>query len=218
MLEDLRRVAALFGARSITQARYDGKEDKRIRGRFASRTISRKLGGWHIALERAGLEQNRTPMNVPDESLFKNLMDVWINLGRQPAISEMEKPRSRYSGTTYENRFHGWRNALEAFVSFVNSAEGISGNNEGTEQIQSQYTDAGPRNPGRKLILQVVMRDNGICQICKRAFTENGPDYHIDHIIPWIKGGPTVLSNLQLLCSKCNLLKGDLDLKNSTEE
>ena len=31
---------------------------------------------------------------------------------------------------------------------------------------------------------------------------------HIDHIIPVAKGGKTVPSNLQVLCSKCNGNKG----------
>ncbi|MBI5847426.1 MAG: HNH endonuclease [Nitrospirae bacterium] len=37
-----------------------------------------------------------------------------------------------------------------------------------------------------------------------------GVELHVDHIIAWSKGGETVLSNLQTLCSKCNLGKSNL--------
>ena len=33
---------------------------------------------------------------------------------------------------------------------------------------------------------------------------------HVDHILPWSKGGETVEENLQTLCSVCNIGKSDL--------
>jgi 5-methylcytosine-specific restriction endonuclease McrA len=33
---------------------------------------------------------------------------------------------------------------------------------------------------------------------------------HIDHIVPWSKGGETALENLETLCSECNLGKSNL--------
>jgi 5-methylcytosine-specific restriction endonuclease McrA len=38
---------------------------------------------------------------------------------------------------------------------------------------------------------------------------EQGVVLHVDHIIPWSKGGQTVDENLQTLCDRCNLGKSD---------
>ncbi len=34
-------------------------------------------------------------------------------------------------------------------------------------------------------------------------------ELHVDHIIPWSKGGETEEGNLEAKCSKCNLGKGN---------
>lgn len=43
------------------------------------------------------------------------------------------------------------------------------------------------------------------CAECKKSL-KNG--YHVDHIIPLVKGGSNWPSNLQLLCASCNCTKG----------
>ena len=48
-----------------------------------------------------------------------------------------------------------------------------------------------------------MIRDNYTCQICGK-YMPDGVGLHIDHIIPVSKGGKSVESNLQVLCSKCN--------------
>ena len=44
-----------------------------------------------------------------------------------------------------------------------------------------------------------------ICPICNKEF--NFDQFEVDHIIPWSKGGKTILDNAQLLCKKCNTEK-----------
>ncbi len=54
-----------------------------------------------------------------------------------------------------------------------------------------------------KLKLTVKERDNYTCQNCGKYMPDE-VGLQIDHIKPINKGGKTILSNLQVLCSKCN--------------
>ena len=59
----------------------------------------------------------------------------------------------------------------------------------------------------RKLRYQVLSRDKSTCQLCGKV-AGDGVDLHVDHILPWSKGGKDELDNLRTLCSACNLGKG----------
>ena len=61
-----------------------------------------------------------------------------------------------------------------------------------------------------KLRYQVLKRDNFKCCACGASpAKDSAVELHIDHIIPWSRGGETTLGNLQSLCSKCNIGKSD---------
>jgi len=47
-----------------------------------------------------------------------------------------------------------------------------------------------------------------VCKMCHREFS-NLDDLEVDHIIPVSVGGPEILDNLQLLCTKDNRKKGN---------
>lgn len=74
---------------------------------------------------------------------------------------------------------------------------------------RKQYNSKNQRKLMTKdLRLQVKLRDNYTCQCCGKHMPDE-VGLHIDHIIPVTKGGKSVLSNLQVLCDKCNLKKGN---------
>lgn len=67
------------------------------------------------------------------------------------------------------------------------------------------------RSIGPRLRFQIFKRDNYRCCICGASpKIKDDIVLHVDHIIPWSKGGETLESNLQTLCSSCNLGKGNI--------
>lgn len=60
----------------------------------------------------------------------------------------------------------------------------------------------------KKMMVKVYGKD---CKYCSK--TLNYRTMVCDHIIPVIKGGPSVKENLQFICKSCNTRKGPLDEK-----
>lgn len=78
--------------------------------------------------------------------------------------------------------------------------------------VRQELIDSGelfgdePKRPPipREIVDAVYKRDGGRCVYC--GSTQN---LQLDHIIPFSKGGATILENLQLLCQKCNIEKSN---------
>ena len=196
-------------------------------GKYSRDSFFRKFGSWNGALKAANLEPFDHPLGggtknkVSEYSCFEEIERIWINLGRQPTSTDIKNGVSKYSLHVFERRFGSWRKALESFVEYINGEQRIE---ESEEERISQPQDISPgninkkgpihkttRDIGLRLRFMVMKRDNFKCCICGRSPATNpGLELHIDHIIPWSKGGETVIDNLQTLCSDCNLGKGNL--------
>jgi len=207
LIADLKRIALELKKTAISRA------DNDERGKYGTTTYIRRFGSWFNALEKAGLEKTRTPMNLPEEELFKNLEEIWIKLGRQPRYAETQKPLSKYHVGTYENRFGTWRKALEKFVAYINNEE----NNLSEEAIQNLEIEPSTRHKTKRNInwrlrFIVMRRDNFKCKKCGRSPATN-PNIilHVDHKTAWTKGGETVFENLDTLCSIWNIGKSNLE-------
>lgn len=213
MLADVRRIAAKLKKDSVTMDEYGEY------GKYHPSTLTRKLGSWFTILEKAGLATNRSPMNIPDDELFRNLEEVWTKLGRQPRWEEFRKPLSKYVADTYARRFGTWRKALEEFVSYINEdKEGEEGSiNDSAAETTSIDEVSGKifkhktkREISERLRFRILMRDGFTCKKCGRSpMKEMGVELHVDHITPWSKGGETLPENLETKCSRCNLGKGN---------
>ncbi|MEX2286954.1 MAG: HNH endonuclease [Planctomycetaceae bacterium] len=199
ILEDMRRVAKVVGSQRITLYDY------RKYGCVTDATLRKRFGTWTTAIGRAGLNSTRN-YRIPNDDLFQNLADVWLKLGEQPIYDDMNRSPSRYCASTYANRFGSFRKALDAFVVWAN-AKSPPPAVAATQPIAARHTRREPTWRQRALVL---MRDGNTCRMCG-ARPEHGARLHVDHVVPWSKGGETVLDNLQVLCAQCNIGKHDVD-------
>lgn len=206
LIHDLKNVAKFIKKDTVTLDEYNEY------GRFYSTTLTRRFGSWFKCLSLAELAPSRSKIGISNEDLFEEIEIIWTKLGKQPSYSQM-RDMSRYSIGTYEKRFNGWRNALKAFVDYINDSDDMADESgHGSEKIESQVIDKHKtsRTINLKIRFLVLQRDNFKCCICGASPAKNpSVELHIDHIIPWVKGGETVIDNLQTLCSKCNIGKSN---------
>ena len=232
--EDLRRVSDIINSDTVPYKAY------KKYGRYSAEHIFARFKRWDIALKNAGLrETGLAKEKVSEQQCFDEIERIWIMLGRQPTSTDIIKNGvSIYSIDTFKRRFGGWRNALEAFVRYINSNDNddsspshkyepptkVETNTNQQEQTdsakQKKSGDISPkshktsREINLRLRFKVMARDNFKCCMCGRSpATDPSIVLHIDHIKPWAKGGETTMDNLQTLCSKCNLGKSDIMLE-----
>ena len=204
LIADLQRVASVLNSDTVTMDEYNQH------GNYHSTTLTRRFGSWFSCLDISGLRHSRAAINIPDSDLLDDIERVWILLGRQPSYSQMQI-YTKFSMKTYENRFGGWRNALKRFIEYVNTS---SFETELTHHEYQSTSTKATRTIKQRLRCLVLARDNFSCRACGASPAKDGgvTVLHVDHIIPWSKGGETVMENLQTLCSKCNLGKSNLTM------
>jgi hypothetical protein len=79
-----------------------------------------------------------------------------------------------------------------------------------TKILQTSNLHRTQRSPAMRMRFDVLKRDNFKCCACGASPSKDpAVELHIDHIIPWSKGGESTRENLQTLCSKCNFGKSN---------
>lgn len=212
LLANVKYVARYLEKDTITTSEY--KEY----GIYSISIILERFNSWKETIKKAGLEDTGYIKKIDSLDLLKEIERLWILLGRQPATTDIKNGNSKYSLNSYTRRFGGWRNALNEFVKYINSEEQIEEEKEkninetevkeNKEKIKIRRT---PRDINARLRFKVLKRDNFKCVYCGKSPANNSNvELHVDHIVPWSKGGETVIENLQTLCSKCNLGKSNI--------
>jgi len=212
LLEDMRRSAKAIGRDTITIAEYERN------GKAHPSTIQRRFKSWPKALELAGLQPSRSKIGITDEELFENIKSLWMNLGRQPRYTEVRAPNSLFSAGTYENRFGSWTKALREFVAWINSESSDQPQQDATQVLDASNatiqigskTRRTRRDISDRQRFRILVRDGFRCRACGASpLKEQGIELHVDHVLPWSKGGETTDDNLETKCKQCNLGKGN---------
>lgn len=178
-------------------------------------TIDRHFGSWSIFCNKAGLN-SRYMRGLNKDELFENLEEVWLKLGRQPRAKEMKQPLSKISISRYQKEFKkDWYEICCKFLAWKSgtTADEIREANQLDKrryENDSQITHKTNRTISLSLRYDVLKRDNFKCVKCGRTPANNSEvQLHVDHVIPWSRGGETVVDNLQTLCAECNYGKSN---------
>ena len=205
----IRTLAKQLGQTHVTRQEFSVHTGSR------STNYIKLFGSWKSLLKQAGLEQSPKSYRYTDEECFENLLAVWTEYGRAPQHDEMNEPPSTVGSKAYVRRWGTWRKALAAFVDRVNQPTESNPAlptpaKETTVEETERHPPRGPRDISLGLRYFILKRDSFRCAACGRSpATEHGLVLHIDHIVPWAKGGSTIAANLRVLCVHCNLGKGD---------
>ncbi len=219
MILELRSIAQKLGVSTYTMEQFNKYSS------IHPETIRRRFGSWWSAMNQAGLVISNRGKRYSDDDYFENLLTVWTHYGRQPTYGEMDRAPSKISAKAYEAKWRTWKKALIAFIDRVNS------DTEKTDitgaQVESDKSKKHQKPPGgfrrstqhrveekRSISIglryDVLSRDRFRCVVCGVSpASDLGCQLHVDHIIPFSKGGKTVSENLRTLCSKCNIGKSN---------
>ncbi len=163
--------------------------------------------------------QGCTPKRLGSITRMKNVSRICCRFGHitadAPTHDEMETPPSWVGSKAYSGRFGTWNKALQSFIDRVNT-DNLAESEAGKETLQSpansrlSVPECEKRDIRLGLRYAVLKRDRFRCVVCGRSpATHLGVILHVDHTIPFSKGGKMVFENLRTLCEDCNLGKGN---------
>ena len=211
LISDLRRAHEMLRVqdRGLTYRSYTEV------GKYSAGTLAARFGCWNAALTAAGISITQEK-NVSREALFENLKVVWLAKSKQPTFREMAVYPSKYRGQLYAAHFGSWRSALQEFVEFVETDEFVATEDRPNslaapeDAVVNSRIRRTNRSVSERMRFRILLRDGFSCQACGASpLKSRGVVLHVDHLLPWSKGGATEESNLQTRCSRCNLGKGN---------
>ena len=192
IINDAKRIAAELSTCTVTSRQYV------TLGAYSYNTVIEKFGSWKNLVEQAGLSETGFAPKYSDNELFTEIERIWSILGRQPTTTDLRHGISRISKEALSRRFGGWRNAMGAFLEYINdgSSPGQDGlDNEISEEPTAQNSEdkavggyrkkRTARSINLRMRFQTLQNDAFTCRACG-ASPAKAPEteLHVDHIVP----------------------------------
>ena len=115
----------------------------------------------------------------------------------------------REANKEYNNQYYqnNKEHILEQTKQYFQTPEGKAVAKAGRQNRRALVRNAQGFHTGKQ-VLELFDKQKGVCVYCKTKLNKSGNNgFHADHIMPLSKGGSNDISNIQLLCSHCNLSK-----------
>lgn len=208
LVTELQRVASILGHSSLTA------EDLNAHAIVGPATFRNRFGSLKAAFRAAGLSESAHGKRYSDEECFENLLRVWTHIGRPPLYREMSSLPSTVGGKAYVKRWGTWNKALHAFANRVNADDRAANPPQLSVAPAHVTRQSAALKPEDRhdiplgLRWKVLSRDRFRCVVCGVSpATSLECKLHVDHIVPFSKGGKTIVENLRSLCATCNIGK-----------
>lgn len=154
------------------------------------------------------LSNRGSGIKYTDEQLIGILQSEARKFGFTPSSRMFEKNKKLPDPWTYRTRFGSWNRAV--IVADLIPRESLPPVNKRKRKGKGRGTkyNEDVRLVTVKQRFEILTRDNFKCKYCGGR-PEDGYTLHVDHKVPFEKGGKTVPDNLITACTTCNLGKSD---------
>lgn len=196
--------------------RRDVEDDDRL----SLSMLRRRFGSWPAVLAAAGLRRSRCGQKHSRQACLDNLIAVARHTGRIPRWHDLQRPPSLIGAPAYRRHFGSWKRALKVLVEQLNAAaRRRSGDQRGLRPVAAKRKRLDPRRSrlaaARRRVapamrFRILARDRFRCVLCGDSpAVDPRCKLHVDHIVPFSKGGRTTSGNLRTLCAACNIGRGN---------
>jgi hypothetical protein len=231
VISELEKVAKNFNYTDFTQDDFDKIAD------ISSYKVYREFKSWENALkflfdhfkkQNIDFKITRRRSSYSVQELFDEMERIWVHLGHRPSRDEWRAANPRISYDSVYRRFGSWTKACLNFIEYKSGGVIVDAveTNEKNIKLQEYHVEVNKNNDTRGLKIlektrtiplsvriKVLSRDNFHCMFCgKSPAIDIGTKLHIDHIVPFSKGGTNTVENLQTLCEECNLGKSNREI------